>query len=117
MLRSSSGAALLHCSPGHELRCEIKFRGHPHEVGDGIGVHLSHKTSAVSLHRDLADPKCSRYLLVQPTGDYSGHDFALTPAERRVMFAQRLRPGLPATFRLTTLDSRPNRAQQHLSAE
>ena len=46
-------------------RCEAEARGHVHQVGERVGLHLAHHPAAVSLHGDLADAELATDLFVQ----------------------------------------------------
>src|SRR5437762_708917 len=63
---------------------EAEPRGHFHQVGERIGLHLLHHLAAVGFHRDFADAELATDLLVQPAGDHQVHDLPFATGEGRV---------------------------------
>jgi MOSC domain-containing protein YiiM len=53
-----------------------QFFGHPHQIGEGVGLHLSHDFSPVSFDRDLANTQLGANLLIEQAGNYQAHDLA-----------------------------------------
>src|SRR5262249_42153130 len=56
-------------------------RGHPDQVGHGVGAHLFHHAGSVHLHRLLADAELPGDLLVEPAGDDELEDFGFALRE------------------------------------
>src|ERR1700680_3898545 len=51
---------------------KAESRGHCHQIGERISLHLSHHLTSVVLYRDLADVELD--LFIQQAGGYQGHD-------------------------------------------
>ena len=66
-LSSSRSASTWHVAR-HALSRQAESRGHPHQVGQGLGLHLPHHLASVGLHGDFADAELGADLLVQPAG-------------------------------------------------
>src|SRR5947208_17052527 len=68
---------------------ETEPRGHFHQVGERIGLHLLHHPAAVGFYRDFADAELATDLLVQPAGDHQVHDLPFATGEGRVTVSYR----------------------------
>src|SRR6185437_10856804 len=66
-----------------------EHRGHPHQIRQGIGFHLSHHFASMRFHRDLAYSELTANMFVEQTGRDARHHFALAMAERRVAIPKR----------------------------
>src|SRR5437868_1992123 len=99
------------------FRREVQLVGHPGQVRQRSGLHLSHHLAAMDLYSDLADADRVRDLLVEATGHHQGHHLTLAGGEGLEARPQRgyclfvLQP--PAISREAQL----NRVQQVLIAE
>src|ERR1700761_3658594 len=63
-------------SSRRDEQVEIDLIGHPHEVGKGTRIHLTHHPAAVDFYRDLADAEIAGDLLVETALDDLRHDLA-----------------------------------------
>src|SRR6266513_6520546 len=68
---------------------ETEPRGHFHQVGERIGLHLLHHLATVGFYRDFADAELATDLLVQPAGDHQVHDLPFATGEGRVTVSYR----------------------------
>src|SRR5712671_2305117 len=64
-------------------------RGHCHQVGERVSLHLSHHLAAVCLHRDLADAELAADLLVHQAGDDQRHDLPFAAGEAGMTVPER----------------------------
>ena len=62
-------------------RPQAEARGHRHQVGKRVGLHLAHHLTSVRLDGDLADAELAADLLVQQTGDDQRHHLAFARRE------------------------------------
>ena len=74
--------------------CEAESRGDIHQVGERLGLHLSHHLASVCLHRDLADAEFATDLFIQQARDHQRHDLPFAAAEQCVTFPKRAYLGL-----------------------
>ena len=44
--------------------CDLEFRGHIYQLGEKVGLDLSHYLTSVCLHGDLADAELATDLLI-----------------------------------------------------
>src|SRR6266404_4631231 len=78
--------------------CKAESRGHCHQIGERVSLHLSHHLTSVCLYCDLADVELATDLFIQQAGGYQatlGREAeiralrdgyaSLTPRERQVM--------------------------------
>src|SRR5271154_6239839 len=93
-------------------RCETEFRGHPHECGERVGLHLLHHFAAMRLDRDFADAELRSDLLVKPTTDYRRQDFTFARSERGITVSKNLRLGLLTQRSAAALEGVPNDFEQ-----
>src|SRR5271169_3193391 len=70
-------------------RCEAEPRGHCHQVGERVSLHLSHHPAAVCLHRDLADAELATDLFIHQTGDDQRHDLPFAAGEAGMTVPER----------------------------
>src|SRR5690349_2790807 len=86
-------------------RREPELRGHLHQIGERVSLHLSHHVAAMCFHRDLTDAEHATDLLIQPTRDHKRHDLAFAGGERRVAVPEHADFGLVTKRGATALDS------------
>src|SRR2546430_5733030 len=96
---------------------EAEPRGHFHQVGERIGLHLLHPLAAVGFHRDFADAELATDLLVQPAGDHQVHDLPFATGEGRVTVSDCPYLRLATQCSAAALDGLPDGAQQDVVAE
>jgi hypothetical protein len=68
---------------------KAESRGHCHQIGERVSLHLSHHLTSVGLYRDLADVELATDLFIQQAGGYQGHDLPFARRERRVTVPER----------------------------
>src|SRR5215472_10227091 len=91
--------------------------GHPHEVGEGVGLHLTHHLASVRLHGDFGRAESGRDLFVEETGDDARHDFTLAAGQRGVPLAKPFELGRLAERRPAALERSSDRREQHVIVE
>src|SRR5256886_9334499 len=96
---------------------ETEPRGHFHQVGERIGLHLLHHLAAVGFYRDFADAELATHLLVQPAGDHQVHDLAFATREGRVTVSYCPYLRLAIQCSATALDGLADGPQQNAVAE
>src|SRR6476659_9276258 len=57
-------------------RMLAECRGHLHQIGHRVGLHLPHHLAAMRLDGDLADVKLAADLFVEQPRNYERHDVA-----------------------------------------
>src|SRR4029077_510769 len=92
-------------------RREPELRAHLHQIGERVGLHLSHHVASMCFHRDLTDAELATDLLIQPTRDHKRHDLAFTGGERRVALPQHADLGLVTKRDATALYGLPDSSQ------
>src|SRR5256886_13553149 len=103
--------------PSERRTTETEPRGHFHQVGERIGLHLLHHLAAVGFYRDFADAELATHLLVQPAGDHQVHDLAFATREGRVTVSYCPYLRLAIQCSATALDGLADGAQQDVVAE
>src|SRR6185437_3711123 len=78
---SRTGGEPVAGASGVRRTCEAESRGHCYQVGERVGFHLSHHTSAVCLDSDLANAELATDLLMQQAGDHQHHDLPFATAK------------------------------------
>src|SRR5438128_1895635 len=68
---------------------KAESRGHCHQIGERVSLHLSHHLTPVGLYRDLADVELATDLFIQQARGYQGHDLPFARRERRVTVPER----------------------------
>src|SRR5260370_34202480 len=68
---------------------KAESRGHCHQIGERVSLHLSHHLTSVGLYRDLADVELATDLFIQQARGYQGHDLPFARRERRVTVPER----------------------------
>src|SRR5881396_2323219 len=96
---------------------EAEPRGHFHQVGERIGLHLLHHLAAVGFYRDFADAELATDLLVQPAGDHQVHDLPFAMGEGRVTLSDCPYLRLAIQGSPAALDGLADGAQQDVVAE
>src|SRR6266480_1091682 len=96
---------------------ETEPRGHFHQVGERIGLHLLHHLAAVGFYRDFADAELATDLLVQPAGDHQVHDLPFATGEGRVTVSYSPYPPPAIQCSAAALDGLADGAQQDVVAE
>src|SRR6266852_7819758 len=97
--------------------CKAESRGHCHQIGERVSLHLSHHLTSVCLYCDLADVELATDLFIQQAGGYQGHDLPFARRERRVTVPERPYLRLATKCGLTALDGASDSTQQHIIAE
>src|SRR6266481_6462995 len=69
--------------------CKAESRGHCHQIGERVSLHLSHHLTPVCLYCDLADVELATDLFIQQAGGYQRHDLPFARSERRVTVPER----------------------------
>ena len=92
-------------------------RGHCHQIGERVGLHLVHHFAAVCLHRDLAYAEFPTDLFIQQTGNHQRHNLPLTTGERRITVPERPYLRLATKCGMAALDGVSDGTQQHIVAE
>src|SRR5437899_11244917 len=64
--------------------CKAESRGHCHQIGERVSLHLSHHLTSVCLYCDLADVDLATDLLLQYAGGYQRHELQFARRGRRV---------------------------------
>src|SRR5689334_17808797 len=96
---------------------EAEPRGHFHQVGERVGLHLLHDLAAVRFYRDFADAELATDLLVQPARDHQVHDLPFATGEGRVTVSDGPYLRLAIQGRAAALDGLPDGAQEHVVPE
>ena len=65
---------------------------HVYEIGEGLGMHLSHHPGPMCLHSDFADAELTTDLLIQLTTNHQCHHLPFSTTERTVARSQCLSP-------------------------
>src|SRR6266481_3683375 len=97
--------------------CKAESRGHCHQIGERVGLHLSHHLTPVCLYRDLADVELATNLFIQQTGGYHGHNLPFARRERLVTVPERACLCFTTKCGLAALDGVSDGTQQHFVAE
>src|SRR5260370_36514793 len=97
--------------------CKAESRGHCHQIGERVSLHLSHHLTSVGLYRDLANVELATDLFIQQAGGYQGHDLPFARSERRVTVPERPYLRLPTKCGLAALDGVSDCTQQHIVPE
>src|SRR5258707_13886696 len=96
---------------------KAKSRGHCHQIGERVSLHLSHHLTSVCLYRDLADVELATDLFVQQAGGYQGHDLPFARRERRVTVPERPYLRLVTKCNPVTFDGLPDGIQKCVVTE
>src|SRR5207253_5797000 len=97
--------------------CKAESRGHCHQIGERVSLHLSHHLTPVCLHCDLADVELATDLFIQQAGGYQRHDLPFARSERRVTVPEHPYLRLATKCGLAALDGVSDGTQQHIIAE
>src|SRR6266478_2618985 len=96
---------------------KAESRGHCHQIGERVSLHLSHHLTSVCLYRDLADVELATDLFIQQAGGYQGHDLPFARREQCVTVPERPYLRLATKCGLAALDGVSDGTQQHIIAE
>src|SRR6266481_3279207 len=96
---------------------KAKSRGHCHQIGERVSLHLSHHLTSVGLYRDLADVELATDLFIQQPGGYQRHDLPFARSERLVTVPEGPYLRLATKCGLAALDGVSDGTQQHIVAE
>src|SRR5712675_3368503 len=96
---------------------KAESRGHCHQIGERVSLHLSHHLTSVCLYCDLADVELATDLFIQQAGGYQRHDLPFARSERRVTVPERPCLRLATKRGLAALDGVSDGTQQHIIAE
>jgi hypothetical protein len=75
------GGLALVLNQANRIAGRPECRLHPHEMGEGMRLHLLHNLPAVGLHCDFADAQLGASLFVQQAGDHQCHDLSFSQRE------------------------------------
>ena len=94
-----------------------KFRSHPHQVSEGIRLHLLHDLPSMRFHCDLADAELAADLFIQHAGDDQCHHFAFARSKGSVLISEFLHLHVARESKTAAFKGLPDRTQQHLVVE
>src|SRR5258706_757019 len=97
--------------------CKAESRGHCHQIGERVSLHLSHHLTSVCLYCDLADVELATDLFIQQAGGYQRHDLPFARRERRVRVPVRPCLRLATKCGLAALDGVSDGTQQNIVAD
>ena len=106
-LAESAQSKALHSRLKDWSAWDAEPRGHSHQVGKGIGLHLLHYFAAVGLHCDLTDAELPTNLFIQQARDNQRHNLPF--ATGRDAYRSRSCCISPSRRRAARLRSRPSR--------
>src|SRR5438552_15611611 len=69
--------------------CKAASRGHCHQIGERVSLHLSHHLTPVCHYCDLTDLQLATDLFIQHAGGYQRHVMPFARSERRVTVPDR----------------------------
>src|SRR3989441_7978204 len=96
---------------------KAESRGHCHQIGERVSLHLSHHLTSVGLYRDLADVELATDLFIQQAGGYQGHDLPFARSERLVTVPEGPYLRLATKCGLAALDGVSDGTQQNVIAD
>src|SRR5207302_3899033 len=102
---------------GARRTCKAESRGHGHQIGERVSLHVSHHLTSVCLYCDRADVEHATDLFIQQAGGYQRNDLPFARSERRVTVPERPYLLLATKCGLAALDGVSDSIQQHIIAE